>query len=69
MIQLKELEDYVKVSKIKIGDRVKKMSGQSFMNGDKIVTVSKITNDKVWFKESGTYFNKKGLHKNIEVLK
>lgn len=52
----------------KVGDRVKKINGKPFSNGDYVVTVKKIDGSKIWFKETDSFFTDKRI-KLAKVIK
>lgn len=51
----KNTEEKEMENKFKVGDRVKKINGKPFSNGDFIVTVEEVDNHKIWFKETSSF--------------
>jgi hypothetical protein len=49
------------MGKFKVGDKVKKKSGDVFSNGECVVTVSRLEGVYIWFKETGTNMEEWGL--------
>lgn len=45
------------MSKFKVGDKVARVNGVPFSNGDMVVTIEKLEEHKVWFHETGTYLS------------